>query len=217
MRTPSSPSFYDRVLACALILALLLSSAFHLAYAGEAALYGPTAPPGSAFIRVFNASDADDVEARVGNETVPDIRAWSASEFIFLPAGTHALSAAGSEGPVTLAADRFYTAVVGTGAPRLLENDNSGNRLKALLIVYNLSGQERISLRTQDGATTVVEPVAKNASGTRQVNPAKVQLAVYGGDTKLADAPPMTLARGKAFSLFVVDTGTGPRLSWAVN
>lgn len=202
------------MLAALCLMALLTP---HLTMAGDGGLYGPAAPPGSAFIRVFNASDADDIEAKVGNETIPDIRAWNASEFIFLPAGTHALSAAGSQDSLTLAPGRYYTAVAGNGPVRLLDNENTGNRLKALVILYNLTGDKALSLRTQDGGTTVIGDVAKDGSGKREVNPAKVQLAVYSGDQKLADAPPVTLARGQAFSLFVVGDASAPRLSWAVN
>lgn len=215
-KEPSTPPIRQPLwmIAALCLLALLTSNTIS---AGDGGLYGPAAPPGSAFIRVFNASDADDIQAKVGNQTIPDIRAWNASEFIFLPAGTHRVAAAGGEASLALAPGRYYTAVAGPGGVRLLDNDNTGNRLKAQLILYNLTGDSALSLRTQDGATTVIGDVAKDASGKREVNPAKVQLAVYAGDKKLADAPPVTLARGQAFSLFVVGDANAPRLAWAIN
>lgn len=217
MRNPKSvpPIRQPLWMIAALCLVVLIGSKATLA--GDGGLYGAAAPAGSAFIRVFNASDADDVQAQVGNETINDIRAWNASEFIFLPAGTHRLSLGSLEQSLTLAAGRYYTAVAGQGGVRLLDNDNAGNRLKALLILYNLTGDSALSLRTQDGGTTVIGGVGKDASGKREVNPAKVQLAVFSGDQKLADAPPVTLARGQAFSLFVVGDADAPRLAWAVN
>lgn len=217
MRNPKSlPQIRQPLwMIAALCLVVLLGS--NTTLAGDGGLYGGAAPAGSAFIRVFNASDADDVQAQVGNETINDIRAWNASEFIFLPAGTHRLSLGSLEQSLTLASGRYYTAVAGEGGVRLLDNDNAGNRLKALLILYNLTGDNTLSLRTQDGGTTVIGDVGKDASGKREVNPAKVQLAVFSGDKKLADAPPVTLARGQAFSLFVVGDAGAPRLAWAVN
>lgn len=213
------PRHRRNLLLMILALAAMIFATGEVATAGDGGLYGPAAPPGSAFIRIFNASDTDDLTATVGNETVPDIRAWNASEFIFLPAGTHALVAGDSKDSVTLAPDRYYTAVAGAGTVRLIDDDNTGNRLKALLILYNLSGSKALSLRTQDGATVVIPDVAADASGKREVNPAKVKLAVYDGDTKIADAPPVSLARGQAFSLFVVGDGSGaaPRMAWAIN
>ena len=59
-----------------------------------------------------------------------------------------------------------------------------------------------MSLRTADGAT-VVDSVAANASGEREVNPVKANLAVYDGSSKLADAKSVTLERGSTYSLFV--------------
>lgn len=205
------------ILMMILALAALALMTSFVAPAGDGGLYGPTAPPGSAFIRVFNASDADDLETRVGNETISDVGSWKASEFIFLPAGTHQLSGGGASKSVSLSAERFYTAVVGGGTVRLLDNDNTGSKLKALVILYNLTGNAGLSLRTQDGATVVIPDVANEASGKREVNPAKVQLAVYKGDQKLGDAPPISFARGQAFSLFVVGDAGSPRMAWAIN
>lgn len=209
----------DRRGVLSMVLALLAMTFMTsmVAQAGDGGLYGPVAPPGSAFIRVFNATDTDELTAKVGNESIADIRAWGASDFIFLPAGTHPLSAGPASASVTLAAGRYYTAVAGAGGVKLLDNDNSGNRLKALLILYNLTGNSALSLRTQDGGTVVIPAVASAASGKREVNPSKVQLAVYDGDKKLADAPPVSLARGQAFSLFVVGDGATPRMAWAIN
>lgn len=215
---PTQNAGPDRRSVLSMIVALvaMMFMTSMVAHAGDGGLYGPVAPPGSAFIRVFNASDTDELTAKVGNESIADIRAWNASDFIFLPAGTHQLSAGSTNDSVTLAAGRYYTAVAGSGPVKLLDNDNSGNRLKALLILYNLTGKSALSLRTKDG-TEVIPGVAAAASGKREVNPSKVQLAVYEGDKKLADAPPVTLARGQAFSLFVVGDASAPRLAWAVN
>ncbi len=214
---PRAAEHRRSVLSMLLALAALLFLTSMVATAGDGGLYGPAAPPGSAFIRVFNASDTDDLSAKVGNETVPDIRSWNASDFIFLPPGTHPFAAGDSSGSVTLQAGRYYTAVAGSGKVRLIDNDNSGNRLKAMLILYNLTTNSALTLRTQDGKTEVVPGVASDSTGKREVNPAKVQLAVYAGDKKLGDAPPVSLTRGQAFSLFVVGDASAPRMTWAIN
>lgn len=214
---PQAADHRRSVLSMLLALAALLFMTTMVARAGDGGLYGPAAPPGSAFVRVFNASDTDDLTAKVGNESVPDIRAWNASEFIFLPPGTHPFSAGDSNGSVTLQAGRYYTAVAGSGKVRLIDNDNSGNRLKAMLILYNLTGKSALSLRTQDGKTEVIPAVAADATGKREVNPSKVQLAVYDGDKKVGDAPAVSLTRGQAFSLFVVGDASAPRMTWAIN
>jgi alginate O-acetyltransferase complex protein AlgF len=219
LREESRPTGAARrrgILSMILALAAVALMTSVVAPAGDGGLYGPTAPPGSAFIRVFNASDADDLETRIGNETIADVGAWKASEFIFLPAGTHQVNGGGASKSVSLSADRYYTAVIGGGNVRLLDADNTGNKLKALVILYNLTG-DGVSLRTHDGKTVVIPDVASDASGKREVNPAKVQLAVYKGDQKIGDVPPVSFTRGQAFSLFVVGDAGAPRMAWAIN
>jgi alginate O-acetyltransferase complex protein AlgF len=40
---------------------------------------------------------------------------------------------------------------------------------------------------------------------------------VFNGGTKLAEAKPVTLERGKVFSLFVTGSVAAPVLTWVVN
>ena len=53
------------------VLAASLGFVSLQAYAGDSALYGPTAPKGSTFVRVYNASNAE-VSASVGNTNLSD-------------------------------------------------------------------------------------------------------------------------------------------------
>lgn len=184
--------------------------------AGDKALYGPEAPPGSAFIRVFNASGTPEVVPKVGNEVLDEVEAWEAGEFGFVPAGNYPMQVGTAQSQVTLQADRYYTAVSDGSAIHLIENERFDNRLKALVILYNLTDAD-LSLRTADGTVKVIEPVAQDRSGQREVNPARVELALYDQERKLATAPQVNLARGKAFSLFAVGTAAEPRLVWASN
>ena len=205
--------------ALALAFILIVLAMFVLVPASRAddkALYGPDAPPGSAFIRVFNASGTSEVVPQVGNDALDEVDAWEASEFGFVPAGQHAVRVGGASRTVTLAADRYYTAVADGSSIHLIENEQFSNRLKALIILYNLTDEE-LSLKTSDGSVKVIEPVAQDSFGQREVNPARVQLAVYNGVQKLASAPQVNLARGKAFSLFAVGNSDAPRLVWASN
>ena len=205
--------------ALALAFILMVLAMFFLVPASRAddkALYGPAAPAGSAFIRVFNASGTSEVVAQVGIESLEEVDAWEASEFGFVPAGQHVLRVGGATRTVTLAADRYYTALADGSSIQLIENDQFRNRLKALVILYNLTDEE-LSLKTSDGSVKVIEPVAQDSFGQREVNPARVQLAVYNGAQKLASAPQVNLARGKAFSLFAVGSSDAPRLVWTSN
>ena len=76
--------------------------------------------------------------------------------------------------------------------------------------VQNLSDQA-LALKTADGKTEVVTPVAAKGRGEREINPVKVNLALFAGDKKVSDVKPVALERGEAAVLYV--TGSGSSLS----
>ncbi|MBJ9975797.1 alginate O-acetyltransferase AlgF [Pseudomonas sp. S75] len=198
-------------IAKALTLAAGLSLASLQAFAGaDAALYGPSAPKGSTFVRLYNASAAP-AAASVGNTQIKQVGAGASSDFSFLPGGDYSAQVGGKSVPVKLAADHYYTLVNGAaGNPQLIEEPPFKNKQKALVRVQNLSDRS-LTLKTADGKTEVVKAVAAKARGEREINPVKVNLALFDGNTKVSDVKPVALERGEAAVLYV--TGDGSRLS----
>ncbi|WP_339410515.1 alginate O-acetyltransferase AlgF [Pseudomonas sp. EA_35y_Pfl2_R5] len=191
--------------ACTLVLSL----ASFTATAGEGGLYAPTAPKGSAFIRGYNASNSE-LNFSVGNTKLDDIAPLASSDFSFLPAGSYSAQVGSNNLQVDLEAERFYTLVSQVGEPpKLVSEEPFDNKRKALLRVQNLS-DSTLSLKTADGKP-VVEGVAPDANGQREVNPVKVNLALFDGDRKVSDLKPVTLARGEVVCLYI--TGSGNALS----
>ncbi|WP_145188500.1 alginate O-acetyltransferase AlgF [Pseudomonas sp. URMO17WK12:I11] len=198
-------------IAKALTLAAGLSLASMQAFAGaDAALYGPSAPKGSTFVRLYNAASAP-AAASVGNTQIKQVGAQSSSDFSFLPGGDYTAQVGGKSVPVKLAADKYYTLVNSTsGTPQLIEEPPFKNKQKALVRVQNLSDQA-VTLKTADGKTEVVPSVATKDRGEREINPVKVNLALFEGDKKVSDLKPVALERGEAAVLYV--TGSGSNLS----
>ncbi|KXG79156.1 alginate O-acetyltransferase AlgF [Pseudomonas mosselii] len=198
-------------IAKALTLAAGLSLASLQAFAGaDAALYGPSAPKGSTFVRLYNAAGSP-AAASVGNTQIKQVGAQASSDFSFLPGGDYTAQVGGKSVPVKLAADKYYTLVnSSSGNPQLIEEPPFKNKQKALVRVQNLSDQP-LTLKTADGKTEVVSPVAAKGRGEREINPVKVNLALYQGDKKVGDVKPVALARGEAAVLYV--TGSGNSLS----
>ncbi|MBC3457025.1 alginate O-acetyltransferase AlgF [Pseudomonas mosselii] len=198
-------------IAKALTLAAGLSMASLQAFAGaDAALYGPSAPKGSTFVRLYNAAGSP-AAASVGNTQIKQVGAQASSDFSFLPGGDYTAQVGGKSVPVKLAADKYYTLVnSSSGNPQLIEEPPFKNKQKALVRVQNLSDQP-LTLKTADGKTEVVSPVAAKGRGEREINPVKVNLALYQGDKKVGDVKPVALARGEAAVLYV--TGSGNSLS----
>lgn len=201
------PSKYSWPLyACALALGFATLQA----QAGDGALYAPSAPKGSAFVRAYNAGNSE-VSVSVGNTDLRDVPPLGSSDFSFLPPGSYSAQVGSSALPVKLDAERFYTLVNQPGsAPKLVEEAAFNNKHKALLRVQNLSDRS-LSLKTADGKAAVVESVGPDANGQREVNPVKVSLALYDGEQKISDLKPVSLARGEVVCLYI--TGTGGKLS----
>lgn len=200
-------------------LLILLASAWssRLRAGGDEGLYGAAAPPGSAFVRVFNATPQTLDGIRVGDQDINELAPHTASDFVFLPAGNPSLSAGGASQPLSLASGRYYTVVREIRGFTVLDNARHDNRLKALVLFYNLTDGGALGLKTADGAAAVVDGVRPDSYGAREVNAIKAQLAVYDGSSKVADARPMGLERGRAYSLFATGSASAPLLTWVVN
>jgi len=198
-------------IAKAFTLAAGLSVLSLQAFAGaDAALYGPSAPKGSTFVRLYNAT-SEPVSANVGNTQISQVGGQGSSDFSFMPQGDYSAQVDGKSVPVKLAADKYYTLVNnGSGAPQLIEEPPFKNKQKALVRVQNLSDQP-LTLKTADGKTEVVKTVAAKGRGDREINPVKVNLALYEGNKKVSDLKPVALERGEAAVLYV--TGSGNSLS----
>ena len=189
---------------------LLLGLSAPWVMADEAALYGPAAPHGSAFVRGFNAANSS-FDANLGPVRINDLGAKSSSDFAFLPAGKYTVSADSKSLAVKLDAERYYTLVqMPDGALELVEEPPFKNRQKSLLRLQNLS-DTALSIKTADGRTEVIHPVSANARGEREINPVKVRLTLFAGDRKIRDLDPLVLERGEVVSLFV--TGSADKLS----
>ena len=192
--------------ACALVLGLGALQA----NADEGGLYGPKAPKGSAFVRAYNAGSSE-LSVNVGNTALTDVPPLGSSDFKFLPAGNYSAQVGSSNLSVKLEADRYYTLVNQAGKdPQLVEEPPFKNKQKALLRVQNLS-DAKLTLKTADGKTPVVEDVAPQGRGEREINPVKVGLALFDGERKVSDLKPVSLQRGEVVCLYI--TGSGGKLS----
>lgn len=197
--------------ACALAVGFGLLSAQAFA-AGDAALYGPTAPKGSAFVRVYNAS-GQQVNSTIGNNKAADVSAGKGTAFEFMPGGQYTAKLGSESLPVNLAGDHYYTIVkTASGTSKLVEEGAFTNKQKALVRVQNLSDKP-LALKTADGKE-VIPAVAPNGHGEREINPVKVSLALFDGANKVADLKPVNLERGKATVLFVTGQGTSLNPAW---
>lgn len=183
------------------------------AFAGDSALYGPTAPKGSTFVRVYNAGSAE-ISASVGNTNMNEVAPQGSTAFSFMPQGDYSAKLGSQTVPVKLAGDHYYTLVNNaSGKPTLVEEPPFRNKQKSLVRVQNLS-DKALTLKTADGKTEVVKTVAAKSTGEREINPVKVSLALFDGDKKVSDLKPVALERGEAAVLYITGSGSGLSPVW---
>ena len=180
---------------------------------GDAALYGPVAPKGSSFVRIFNASPQQ-VSATVGSTALDDVPPQGSSDFSFMPQGDYSAKVGSQNLSVQLAADHYYTLVnSASGQPQLIEEPPFKNKQKSLVRVQNLT-DKTLTLKTADGKTEVVKAVAAKGRGEREINPVKVSFALFDGDKKISDLKPVALERGEAAVLYVTGSGASVSPTW---
>jgi len=209
---PFTPAPRRLAKSLALVAGMSLLSMQALA-GGDAALYGPVAPKGSSFVRIFNASPQQ-VSATVGNTALDDVPAQGSSEFSFMPQGDYSAKVGSQNLSVQLAADHYYTLVnSASGQPQLIEEPPFKNKQKSLVRVQNLT-DKTLTLKTADGKTDVVKAVSAKGRGEREINPVKVSFALFEGDKKVSDLKPVALERGEAAVLYVTGSGSNVSPTW---
>ena len=180
---------------------------------GDAALYGPVAPKGSSFVRIFNASPQQ-VSATVGSTALDDVPPQGSSDFSFMPQGDYSAKVGSQNLSVKLAADHYYTLVnSASGQPQLIEEPPFKNKQKSLVRVQNLT-DKTLTLKTADGKTDVVKAVSAKGRGEREINPVRVSFALFDGDRKISDLKPVALERGEAAVLYVTGSGASVSPTW---
>ena len=209
---PFTPAPRRLAKSLALVAGMSLLS-LHAWAAGDAALYGPTAPKGSTFVRMFNAAHQE-VSATVGTASLNDVAPLGSSDFSFLPQGDYSAKVGNHSLPVKLSADHYYTLVnTSSGQPQLIEEPPFKNKQKSLVRVQNLTDKV-LTLKTADGKTDVVKAVAAKGRGEREINPVKVSLALFEGDKKVSDLKPVALERGEAAVLYVTGSASNISPTW---
>ncbi|MCP5162260.1 MAG: alginate O-acetyltransferase AlgF [Hahellaceae bacterium] len=183
--------------------------------AGEDALYGPVAPPGSAFIRVFNASAIESIDASAAELKMTDVASMAASDYSFLAPGDLNATVGGTPLTGKLAPNKHYTLVfLGEGLAQLVEDAYFENRKKALISFYNFTDAQPLTLKTADGKVAVVSNTASGQRGERMLNAVKLGMSVFAGTAKVGDIAPYVLERGKVSSLFALGHSSAPVFVW---
>jgi hypothetical protein len=175
-------------------------------------LYAAPPPPGSAFVRVINGDAAASAVVSIRGKRLSAVAPGQIGEYGIVPEGEGDIALGAKKTSGRFQAGRYYSTVVKSGTLTILEDPFFKNKLKAQLILVNLSDVKTISLKTPDGKVGIVESVAVGASAAREVNTIKSGFSVYADAEKLADIASRPLERGASYAI-VAYTGKGGKVA----
>ncbi|MZR61274.1 alginate O-acetyltransferase AlgF [Alcanivorax sp. DP30] len=188
------------------ILVMLLSLPVWAAQDGNEGLYEMAAPPDSAFIRVVNITDGQ--VAVEMDDWRQSLSPRQAGDYLYRPVGKAQISVAGKPFAFEFEARSVQTLVFDGASLVKHEDIYFNNRLKALLVMYNLSDQSA-SLQTLNGAVNVIGPLLAGNSGEREINGVKVALKVALDSGSELPLEEVVLQRGRIYTVLVTPGSGG--------
>ena len=196
----------QRFLATLLFLVPLASQAQE----GNAGLYGPVAPAGSAYVRVLNLSNAPAQVTLSSKTKSQKVNAGQLGAYLFSAPGSRSVTVNQTSQDVDLQANTAYTMVYDGSSLASIVDPYAEDPKKALIAFYNLTDQA-LALKTQDGKHAIVDSIEKNHSGVRPVNEVKIGFAAFDGEQSVATFDAQLLKKGRSYSYLVVPQGNSYR------
>ena len=195
----------------ALALAMFLPSGAMAA--GDEGLYDPAPPPGSAFIRFLrDNSSSGSVPVKANGKIFDYLDFKEVSSYFVIPHGEVKAEIGALSSNFPAEEGKFYTVILGDNNKLDVKTDPVNNNLaKAQIILYNLSGEGDISLKTSDGKIDIIPSLASGQVSEKKINPVKVSMAVYKDGKIVKDLGVQSLDRSQSYSVVVID---GNNVSW---
>ncbi len=185
------------------------------AFAGDDNLYEKEPSANSAFIRVVHGKEgAGALHPRFKGKPFNEIKYGEFSPYVVIPFGETKVTLGEVDTKVTTVAKGYYTGILKNGTLTITEDPAPKDPLKAQVIFYNFTDAADVSLKTADGKTSVLGPVAAGDKAGREVNPIKVTFAIYAGDKKLADVEGKTLERDQSYAIALMGSADKPTVTF---
>lgn len=202
------------------LLLTLVSFSVPVQAADDTALYDPTPPADSAFVRIINATGAT-ADATIGGASYSGITAPGISAYRIIPQGEQEVKIGDFSKKLTIEAGKYYSLALTEkdGAKDLatLEDAVIKNPAKAMIYFYNLSDAPTGALRAVKQNADVVADVKSGASGSREVNALTIDVAVTAEGKEIKSFPGVELKRRTGVSFLLSGSGTGKQALMAAS
>lgn len=194
--------FIIRILS---VIAVIFTAVPVWAAGGDDGLYSPSYPPGSAFVRFVNGDNTDfsPVMKIRGKTYAAASLGGMGIAYPVSPGEAEITLEKAATVKYDLKPDGHYTALLKDGKLKILEEPSNDNKIKTQIFLINATDTADIKLKTADGKTDVVGPVAPGAISGRAVNPMKIGFSVFAGEEKIADLQERPLERGPGYGVVV--------------
>jgi len=178
----------------------------------ERALYD-LAPENSSFVRLINLT-ASPQRIRLDNVTLSVPSYCSASGYKPIHAGDYPLRLGTKELMTSMDSNLAYSLVVDKSGVTLVADTMVKSPRKSLVSVYNFTSVSELSVKTADGKHSVFSNLASGDSASREINPVKVNFAVFSAVEKLSDVDATIFERGVASTLLLCGDEDSIRTQW---
>lgn len=197
----------------AILLVAVLALPFKAIANMDSGLYDPLPPEGAAFVRFINASGMKGSDqSQMNGKGYMYIKHHEASPYFVAEEGTLAAGFDGKNTTFEVKSGGFYSVVVTPKDLKVIEDQGNDNRAKAQIAFYNLTDKAGLSLKTRDGKVAIADAVDAYGMKSRQINPVKVELAIYDGETKVMDVEPLSMDRSMSYNALY--TGKDEGVVW---
>jgi hypothetical protein len=194
--------------ACIVIFLFVSFSA-----AAQESVYGPAAPPGAGFVRVFfAASPAETVTVDIGNVAFGPVSGGAVTPYRPVSEGLYLLRLPGRETELFTRAGAYQTVLVTAEEIAVVPDRSHEDPAKAQLVLYNVSTRARVALVTAEAGQAVIPALAPLTGSAIAVNAVAVRFAVTVGNDDsphTVEVAPFSLRRGASFSIFAFEPGEG--------
>ena len=172
------------------------------ANAQDEGLYDPVAPDGSAFFRFINAdSNKGDNETKAGKKSYGNVKFQKISSYYVIPEGDVTFAFGDKEEEAKLEENKYYSVIRTKDEVLVKEDTPLTNMSKSLITFYNFTSEDNLSLKTAGKDIAVVDKIAANGNGSREINAVKINLAIANEEEEIGVLEPILLERKNAYTV----------------
>jgi hypothetical protein len=164
----------------------------------DSGLYGPKISKEASFIRFVNL-ESDLISPQINNHKFPDLGVGEVSLYYEVKKTKINFSTQKKTFTENILQGQFYTLVV-TDKPKLIKDNKSKDRTKAVIAFYNLSERNSLTLKVNN-KINVFSDVTAMSMEARDINAAKINLNIINGTEEFATVPDVILERGHHYSI----------------